>query len=215
MPSNAPASHSNSARKTKFVNLLLSSVTPQSQERERKSKVDLHVTPNLSQFQQTRSNLMCWLLLPNPIDCNWAITCERIVDERGVFIGEFFPPMAIGWWGEMIRLLLHPSRHLFQSHYMLLTVPTPIAQAAIHPGIPFSSSPHTSSPFDLRRSTAQLLLLLLIIVIIPTSAITIHLPNHANFTFCPIVPLQAGPCTLEDLVEAWATLTQSKQSNNK
>ena len=66
----------------------------------------------------------------------------------------------------MIRLLLHPSRHLFQSHYMLLTVPTPIAQAAIHPGIPFSSSPHTTSPFDLRRSTAQLLLLLIIIVII-------------------------------------------------
>ena len=38
--------------------------------RERKSKVDLHVTPNLSQFQQTRSNLMCWLLLPNLIGCN-------------------------------------------------------------------------------------------------------------------------------------------------
>lgn len=137
--------------------------------RERKSKVDLHVTPNLSQFNKPEATWYDGSLLPNLIACNWAITCERIVDKRGVFIRGFCPPMAIRWWGEMIRLLLHPSRHLFQSHYMLLTVPTPNAQAAIHPGIPSSSSPHTTSPFDLRRSTAQLLLL---IIIIPTRPIS-------------------------------------------
>lgn len=38
--------------------------------RERKSRVDLHVTPNLSQFNKTRSNLTRWLLFPNLIGCN-------------------------------------------------------------------------------------------------------------------------------------------------
>ena len=195
-------------------------MTTQSRERERKSRVDLHVTPNLSQFNKTRSNLTRWLLFPNLIGCNWAITCERIVDERGEgFVRGFCPPVAIRWRGEMIRLLLHPSRHLLQSHYMLLTVPTPNAQAAIHPGIPFLFNSHHHISF--RSSPIHC-----------TATITPphhHPPPHPpsrpisyrQFTSQTIrtslsvrspAPIQAGRCTLEDLVEEWATLPQSKQA---
>ena len=81
---------------------------------------------------------------------------------------------------------------------------------------PSSSTHTTTSPFDPRRSTAQPLLLLLIINIPPSRPISYRQftsqTMRTSLSVRSPAPIQAGRCTLEDLVEDWATLPQSKQA---